>query len=282
MEALSLVVCSLAHWDKATRARGAKRILEVFAQEPEASLHSRLSVEWMSGLLNAGLVDLSNNVDFVDLDPHVQLKISEYFWVPIDETPIERPHAKLAVDTKKATRIGEVGVSLSNRWPLFTKWLQMDRSCFGRMVGAFSQARRVSSLANTFGLVHHPVIQTAYLSGIGNSQRRTRLMRRALQKVIYRVDLDAQFENQESWQKLHKKRQAGRQKQQETLMPANNNAMVTFEEVRLCAIREHFRAVASSAYLYSMPVSINGSGAAVQSLHGFLDQSWMLKKSQMS
>ena len=100
-------------------------------------------------------------------------------------------------------------------------------------------------------------------------------LQKPLTKVIYRTDMDAQFQNMDSARKEHDSHQKRKNKEMQTklreLGAGEQKGSVPFETLRRTMILDHFRLVASSkddsrATLFSLAP---GSSAVVQSVSNF-------------
>lgn len=269
------LLCGLSHRASAVRQQVAKRVLQAFDSEPAKVLHSRLTQEWMEGPLRDSLHLLADGAVFEQLPPVGQTRIAELFFVPVDETTIESRHAKASIFGKKASNVSPVSMSLSNRWPLFCQRVQEDPAVLGKMVDDFSRARQLKAMPNTLGLTHHPCVQAAYNMEVAKRDRPLRLLRSSLKQVIYRADLEAQFDDKGAADKMHKRRQHKRWREQSAALPERRPPDLTEDAVRVNCIREHFRTIASSRCIYSIGnVNRHGdSGPVVQPISSFLDQS---------
>lgn len=242
---LPFLLCVLAHHDESVARSGASRILDSWNDSPRQETQHRVTWRWLSDdvVVAALRAFADGRVSRVDLPGSLLLEIAKLRFISIVETTIEAKHAQLSMQLKKHG-VGPVRSSLANRQRLI-EHLCKDKAGMQSLVEAFSVCRHYRRLPNIFGFHRHPE-----LSGVGRSIHK---LVPAITKVLYRCDLTSKFLSQRAAHKEHKRAEDRDARIAAQIMQQKQR--LTYDDIRMYAIREHFRQVCLPEMVYSLPVA---------------------------
>ena len=134
----------LAHSDEDGVAKpGAARLRDEFRRDPRQDVHHPLT--WAlfrpGSFFSNGLDKFIEGAGRADLPYPVQVLIAVYKFPPCAETCIERKHWEVSDELKKATHVGPVRISLSNRMPMLETWLATGKCTVDDLLAMFQKAR---------------------------------------------------------------------------------------------------------------------------------------------
>lgn len=265
--------CGLAHDDEEVARATAQKILDVLAETPDLELHHRLTHKFLVEELLTELGNFANGKAFCDTTPAFQQAVMPLRFIPVVETIIESKHAVSTRLHKRDTHAGPVMVSLSNRMVVIERRLATP-SFFEALSEELQVSRYLGVAPARFGFQKHPVLLEL------ENARGKRDVRAYLQKpltaVIYRTDIEGQYNPMNDARKDHEQFM---RRQQKTVASALQNRgaqeqqLVCLDTVKKNLILDHFRFVATCGeggrrQIFSLPTT---SSAQIVDLLSFLD-----------
>ena len=230
----------------------------MFLLRPERLLHHR--VTWL--FCEVYRLDLDA---FISGTPMNQLShgfrrlVAAMLFLPIVERSIEAKHALVKMALYDAGMKGStLRISFSNRLPQLRAQLERSPGMFKELLECFQRARNHKRVPYFFGLEHHPAFH-------GLRRKHNSFATKLLRLVLYRADHWTASESLSAGDRRHRSLRDAHEKAaaealgDEDVVPlrAVDYAMVLHEN----AIK-HFRSVADTASVYSLPTA----GIAVSSL----------------
>ena len=276
-------LCGLAAYDAETVRRNAQGIITALEESPDVDLHHRLTCKFMSGQLLEDLRRLAEGAGMQDLSREFRLAVAPLRFVPVVETTIESKHAVTTRLHRRDTNAGPVMVSLRNRMSIIERRIRHETgrdgtpSFFCRLAQQLSIARRLSTAPSRLGLQRHPLL--VRLENVQGKRARA-FLQKPLTSVLYRTDVEAQFQPMDAARKDHedyhrRNKQVVQGKLESGFVGQSGGRPRAragpYERLRGGMILEHFRVVGSSredgrATLFSLPA---GSSGVVQSVSSF-------------
>ena len=124
---LPWLLLGLATFDEAEAKQVAIDVLAAISSCPDPMLHHRVVHDFMPGKdLHGDFLAFVAGTPREELSDQFRQKLAEFRFVPATETTIERKHAVTTRSGRRATNVGAVATSLSNRMPILERRLQRD------------------------------------------------------------------------------------------------------------------------------------------------------------
>ena len=239
----------LAHTDENVAREMAMKILQQWEMDPRPQAHHRLTARLMGQENFIGpLRSFKDGASLDSLCLEFQQQVACWRLVPIVETTIEAKHARVSL-AKRRHHLGPVRISLANRLPLLTRWVQRGHVDSVELVRLFSKSRSLKKIPGLLDIADHPDLDAAQF------RKGPASMRVLLGKLIYRCNIRDMYHSYEVAGKANERSKRAAAKAQAKLIPSNSSAL-TYDRVVLCAMQQHMlqnhEASATTCY-YSAP-----------------------------
>ena len=182
--------------------------------------------------------------------PKLELFAACFRFVQITERSYEASHSivKRRVPPNAAGPI----VSLSLRLRDFSQAVQLQESVLQEVADEFSTARHVRKIPGLIGLAAHPEL-------VRYRKQKWSLLK-ALNKVVYRSDIQGQFPEVAHVDVSDKKRKQKLKQATQKLTAGNEMLPLTYENLRAAALHGHFLALAEACpgLMFAMPAKLLG------------------------
>ena len=189
-----------------------------------------------------------------------RFKVAQLRCVPIAETTIESKHQRVTVSNKKATNLGGVGMSLSNRMPQLMHHLRRADQ-LEAVAEVFGKARALHSAPELLGFASHPVVERLRgLTAQQGSRPKAGHYVKHLTSIIYNTECSGQFVNVSALKKQHDQK-TGRDHITAAQAAQGQKRMSRSWELELFWDHARAKALAVPCGFVSLPVSTLEGGA---------------------
>ena len=183
-----------------------------------------------------------------DLPCWFREQIIEGRFANMVETTIEEKHSRVTT-ARRGGFIGPVRISLANRLPMFERWIRRGTLKLPLFLKAFEQTREIVRAPFLFGIETHPLLKGGFRRG---KRKSSWSVRNALNKIIYRCDIDSMFQDtRDAAVRDAKKKAAQARKNARFMAQTRRFGMGTFECVQQKALEGHFRVTLDKNKFYS-------------------------------
>ena len=254
---LPWLLCGLAHSNANTVREVARKALAAWQADPRSEGHHPLTQQFFSEPLLGWIQKLVDGVDLRNLPDACRFAVCELCFVPVVETTIEAKHSRATL-TKGLSKVGPVGLSLSNRAPMLERWLRTEACNLEEVLHHFNITCSMKGAVRAANLETHPAFQKKKETESADRTHLTRAMhrdhRQLMLRLLYQCDIDTMYTDMRKAKHVIKEAQRAKGRLAGTLMlkrTCKKPMPQDLHGVKALTLMEHFLTVLEEGAVYS-------------------------------